>query len=730
METFIIYLAKASGLTVVFFLAYTTLLKKETFFTPNRMFLLAGLFTSALMPLLVYTKIVWVTPEPVIAMPMQHIDVNNLIATPPQVVVPEAFTINWFYVALAAYAAGFLFFMVHFLTDLYKVSRMLRNQKVIVKDGFKHIDSTSIQSPFSFFKYIVYNSASLYTQELNDIIAHEKVHSSQKHSLDVLISQLFCIVFWFNPFAWLYKKAISQNLEFIADAVATKHVADRKSYQKTLLKITVQPECIAITNHFYQSLIKKRIVMLNKQQSKKRNFYKYALIAPALIAFIVLFQVEVIAQEKEPVAKQNSVSTKSFKDLRVIMDVTKDAKDEELKNETAIFKQEFDADVTFTNIKRNSKGEITAIKVMVKEKGNQPNYPVYEVTSTGSTPIQPFTVDIHKDETTGKNVINFGQPKSVVKVSRHLTSAKDGDSIYYGTAVITQDDKALPAKALYIVDGIPREASSNSLGDVDPNTIEKIEVLKDEAKLVKLYGKRAKNGVILITTKRGIAYGTAVHAGEGNLGNTLEKTDNSTTQNVTIQAYTASATYKVNGLEDNLKNIMENDKIDYKKAVIRINGKEATPDELEKLKPKKIASSILIPGTARLTDKYGEKAANGVIIVELKGFKSEIYPSNEIPKDRTKLDAELEANTGYIIHKRTDKKAIRFYTKELKEKGLEVKIKTLERNKEGIITSIEVELVDTRTGKIQTGGNSNSKGILDMYVGLKGGEPALYSMGK
>ncbi|WP_020215001.1 M56 family metallopeptidase [Flavobacterium rivuli] len=751
METFIIYLIKASGLTVLFFLAYTVLLKKETFFTPNRMFLLAGLFTSALLPLMVYTKVIWVTPQPALQMAVQQIDIDSLMANVPSVATPRPFTINWFYVAGIAYVAGFLLFAIHFLIDLYKVKKMLRGKKVLQQENFKYIDSEAIKSPFSFFKYIVYNSASLQPQELNNIIAHEKVHSSQNHSLDVLLSQLFCIVFWFNPFAWLYKKAISQNLEFIADSVAAKQVIDVKAYQITLLKITVQQERLAITNHFYQSLIKKRIVMLNKQQSKKRNFYKYALIVPALVAFVLLYQVEILAREKQQAEKKTTSSVKSFSELRVIMDVTSTATDKELKDDVAIFKQEFDADVTFTNIKRNTKGEITAIKVIVKDKDNQVSYPVHEVSNSGQSPISSFTVDISKDDKTGKNIINFGQPKTkLIKIS---IPGNLKDTIVYGKDATTQiisnsnhknivHDPEEQANYLYIIDGVPRESDGKPLSDIDPNTIDKIEVIKNQANNVKLYGERAKNGVILITTKKNTNNSTfkkpegtipdkwfqsAPDPLDMNISDKVNRSNSGPFREVTTYVYTESANYKPNSDEDNLKNILESDKIDYKKAYIRINGKDATAAELERLKPKKIETTVIIPGNVQVISKYGEKAANGVIIVELKGFKSEIYADT---KNDSAPDAE-QANIGYIIDKNNDKKAIEFYIKELKKRGLKITVKTLERNEKGLITSIEIELVDKKTGKIQLASYTNkNSGIPDVYVGFKGGAPALYSMGK
>jgi len=506
MVTFIIYLAKASGLTVLFYLAYTSLLKKETFFTLNRMFLLAGLFTSALLPLIVYTKIILVTPRPAAAIPVQQINTGNILVSVPQVAItPESFTISWLYVAGITYCAGLLFFTVHFLIDLYKVKKMLSGKKVIQQDGFKYIDSDAVQSPFSFFSYIVYNAALLQPPELDNIIAHEKVHSSQKHSLDVLLSQLFCIVFWFNPFAWLYRKTISQNLEFIADAVAAKQVIDIKAYQITLLKITVQSNRLAITNHFYQSLIKKRIVMLNKQQSKRHNLYKYALIIPALIVFILLYQIEVVAQEKES-KEQNATTTytgiQKISKWKIVEDITKDTKDEELKNIPTLFKKEFDADVIFTNVKRNAKGEITTIKVTVKDKDHQANYPVYEISADGNTPITAFTIDIEQDDKTGKNIINFGKTKiksiKIIVPENDTTTQTTSNSSVKTQAYRPEEEVSY----LYIVDGIPKKEGEDAFKELDPNIIDKIEILKNDSKIVTLYGERAKKGVILITTKK------------------------------------------------------------------------------------------------------------------------------------------------------------------------------------------------------------------------------------
>ena len=64
MEALSLYLLKSNGLLLLFFIAYHFLLRKETFFTTNRWFLLVGLITAVFLPFVVYTKIIWVEPTP------------------------------------------------------------------------------------------------------------------------------------------------------------------------------------------------------------------------------------------------------------------------------------------------------------------------------------------------------------------------------------------------------------------------------------------------------------------------------------------------------------------------------------------------------------------------------------------------------------------------------------------------------------------------------------------
>ncbi|HRA72703.1 MAG TPA: M56 family metallopeptidase [Flavobacterium sp.] len=459
METLFIYLIKSSGLIGMFYLSYYILLRKETFFNSNRWFLLAGLISSVVLPLVVYTKIVWVDPTPT-NFDWSKIPVTNTVEN-------EVFEINWYLFFAFVYSIGILAFLVKFAFDFFSLSKVLKGKTIQHQADFKFIDVNENVSPFSYFNSIVYNS-SLYSEtELENILEHEKVHSSQNHTIDVLISRLFCIVFWFNPLVWFYKNAISQNLEFIADSEASKIISDKKAYQLTLLKITTQENCVAITNHFYQSLIKKRIVMLNKNQSNKRNSWKYLFVLPLLGAFVFFFQVKVIAQEKvsEQTVVENSKTVENSVD---VYKINKNTTDAELKEKIKTLKEKYDVTLAFSGVERNSKNELTAIEVDLK-KGKEITK---KMATKGTEAIKSFGIIISKNEN-GKLTVDFGTDEGVINSKNSIVSAKE----------------TLPIEKEIFIDGA--KVSQEDLDKLDPNEIESMDVTK-----------KSDKGTIRIVTKK------------------------------------------------------------------------------------------------------------------------------------------------------------------------------------------------------------------------------------
>ncbi|SHM65726.1 M56 family metallopeptidase [Flavobacterium xanthum] len=658
MESVAIYLIKSCGLLLLFFVAYHFLLRKETFFTANRWFLLAGLITATVLPFVVFTTIIWIEPTPV------NYDWSSL---PIRTVTEENHTEEYIYLGLAlTYSLITLGLLTKFGFDFYSLRKIFKGKTIERQADFKFIDTTENIAPFSYFNTIVYNSSLYSTAELENILEHEKVHCEQNHTVDVLIGRVFCAIFWFNPFIWLYKKAILQNLEFIADSVATRKLSDKKAYQLTLLKITTHENCVAITNHFYQSLIKKRIVMLNKNQSSKRNSWKYAIILPALVAFVLFFQIEVIAQQKE-----SHVSFKSSID-KAVLEVNSNSTEEALNVESKLFKQEFDLDVNFSNIKVNSEGHIIAINVVLQNnKGAKKVYLIEE-----ESPIKPFAIFVEKEKS---GSVNFGfqaNAKENAHLSQHFNhinkSQNASDTVQPRHAVISdvQQDKSWSLNSMskdgreYLivlngrkqVKGIPLKISfdedfdtqnildpeeamlkygefgkdgvweittkkiknpkkaqrkknskkpllvvngqvagnQTTADDIDPNTIEAVNVLKEEEATAK-YGKAAKNGAIEITEKENKGWGIS---------------------------------FGISKPEENISRIQNNKNVDYKKAVIVINGKISDYETLDKLKPEEIVSvGVQKPSNGPESTKqialkkYGEKALNGVVEIETKEFR-------------------------------------------------------------------------------------------------------------
>lgn len=393
MDALLIYLLKSSGLLAMFYIAYVLFMQKETFFTSNRWFLVSGLVTSAFLPLFFITKIIFVEPKPVATI---H-PINTNLKSSIQAITPIE-TIDWIQIGWIVYSIIGLLLVFRILTHLFSLFYFLNKKQVVVNKPFALVDVNEEINPFSFFKYIVYNSNKYSETELNTILNHEKIHSLEKHSIDVLLAKLFCAVFWFNPFVWLYKKAILQNLEFIADQKAIQNIEDKKVYQLTLLKVVTDQHCFPITNNFYQSLIKKRIVMLNKNQSKKVNSWKYFLIIPALVGFVFLFQIKVQAQEKE----NKSTVEKTTYEVTTETIIDKNTDDKELKEISKTLKKQYDIQMEFKNVKRNSKSEIISITAIWNDhKGTNGNHII-----ESDEPIEPFKF-IARKEKNGVSTLNF-----------------------------------------------------------------------------------------------------------------------------------------------------------------------------------------------------------------------------------------------------------------------------------------------------------------------------------
>lgn len=347
MEIFLEHLAKSTAIGLLFLTSYVLFLRKETYFKSNRMYLLLGVLSAAILPFVQFTKTVFVDPEP-IAIGDYTVIQNTQVATND--------IVNWQAVVLAIYNIGVAILSIRFLVQLWRIKTIKKKGDVLLDDDIKHIRTKNRLSPFSFFKNIFYCPTQFDSEELNAIIMHEKAHAKQHHSLDVLFIQLVCIIFWFNPLAWFFKHFIKQNLEYLADAAALEQVSDKKQYQYLMLRQAIGTEKMAITNPFNNSLTKKRITMLHQNQSKKMNLFKLLIILPFLGLFLVAFNTKTEYKVK-PNAETAIVKTdRSFDYV-----IEKNTSNEQLEH----IKMELlrnNVDFSYTSV-RNSKGEIIDLQL-------------------------------------------------------------------------------------------------------------------------------------------------------------------------------------------------------------------------------------------------------------------------------------------------------------------------------------------------------------------------------
>ncbi|EPR73863.1 Regulatory sensor-transducer, BlaR1/MecR1 family [Winogradskyella psychrotolerans RS-3] len=261
------YLLKASAVIAIMYLCFYFFLKKETFFEHNRWFLLTGLVLALIFPLIVIP--VYIPVEPIAN------EVTTFISSAPSNFITTAqpeVAFDWYKLIPILYSIGLIAFTGQFVFQFGSLVLLLLKNPKHKDQHFTYVIVDNKISPFSFFKWIVYNPESYETEELQLILTHEKVHVNQFHSIDIISTQLACILFWFNPLIWLYRKEVRQNLEYIADSKTQSLTNTTKEYQHLLLKTSVTNHATIVSNNFYNSSIKKRILMLNKSRSNKKIY--------------------------------------------------------------------------------------------------------------------------------------------------------------------------------------------------------------------------------------------------------------------------------------------------------------------------------------------------------------------------------------------------------------------------------------------------------------------------
>jgi TonB family protein len=262
------YLILANVYLILFYGFYALLLRRETFFQLNRFYLVSSAIISFMVPLMQaeWARNLFITQQ--IKQTIYHLDpvvIYQLPAAPSQ-----HLTIGQ--VLAIIYVGGIILLASRFILQL-----------MVLRYNIKYNES---EDAYSFFKTIKLGET---VSSRSVIMAHEEVHAQQWHSADVMLIEAIMIINWFNPAVYFYRKSVKHIHEFIADRNALKSGTSKQEYALLLLSETFKTPAHELVNPFFNhSLLKQRILMLQKNNSQRTALLKYGLSAPLFALMLIL----------------------------------------------------------------------------------------------------------------------------------------------------------------------------------------------------------------------------------------------------------------------------------------------------------------------------------------------------------------------------------------------------------------------------------------------------------
>jgi len=439
-----LYLLKLSISLSVIWLFYQLMLRRLTFYNLNRWYLLGYSLLSFIIPLIDigsfldkdgFQKAVVIQYIPAIGGYQK-----NAAAADPGL-FSRLGSLN---ILMGILLTGSVIMLVRLLSRWLSLRRVRARARLISEGGVKIFQVDQPILPFSFGNAIYINQQLHTEKEYSAIILHEYVHIRQKHTIDMLFSEVLCVLNWYNPFAWLIRYSIRQNLEFIADRKVLENGMDKKGYQYHLLQVVGTPR-YRLANNFNFSSLKKRIIMMNKIKSARLHLVKFLFIVPLLATLLLAFR-----------DKIGSAGTAS----------------------SAVFAK------TGSDGARSTKAGTGTVGV-----------------DTGS--LRSDTVILNGSVRIGKNFYSFKDLKLAMDDSLKMALNPDASRLLAAAMPVIHADtvpkKANPANPLYVLNGVPMPENW-VLDTLSPKDIKSIDVIKNEEG-IRLYGPRAVNGVVVITMK-------------------------------------------------------------------------------------------------------------------------------------------------------------------------------------------------------------------------------------
>ncbi len=477
------YILISSVCLSLFYIAYKLTFSKETNFRQLRIYLMVSVLLSLLVPFNNYTielrapESSYTVLQPVTTQPgSSDLPVENT-ARPP---------VNWtgiaiqLYVLIALLLIGRIFLQIIVLTINYMKAEKMKHGDCVILTHHR------FKNTFSFFRWIFIAPGAYSKEDLEQIIAHERIHASQYHSIDLIVIELLAAVMWFNPLIWKMKNSLKLVHEYLADEGALSTGIDKCRYQALLINQITEERLICLSSSFNHSLIKKRLIMITKSKIYQRKRPKLLTLIPLSASMLIL------------VACLNGLFSENTKAITPSL------------TSGLMIAGGFETSNAFLP------GDTIKKKTIVKViDGNNPTDTVitetYTITVTGDSAKKDvlvwrtapgdkgdtgkvvYFIDEEKidelksenhDSVTTVKVIKKGDHNEVITVEKTVKIKRTGDQDLDNT--------------LFIIDGVKQ--TQNPLIEIDPDQIESINVINDKSEMNK-YTDKEYDGILIIKTK-------------------------------------------------------------------------------------------------------------------------------------------------------------------------------------------------------------------------------------
>ena len=593
MGTFLVYILKSAACLAVFYLFYKLLMSRDTFHRFNRFALLGLLVLSSLLPLVeasvnspAAVQETMLTLEQLLLMADIQPEGESMAAATPSA------TVLWLRAALLIYLTGIVFFIARNLCSLARLGRLIRQGKREALDSYlpdrkeknvRLVVHDHDIAPFSWMHWIVIARKDL-EENGREILIHELAHIRNRHSWDLLLADLCIFVQWFNPAAWLLKQELQNIHEYEADETVLREGVNARNYQMLLIKKAVGTRLYSMANSFNHSSLKKRITMMLKEKSNPWARAKYLYILPLAALAVTAFA----RPEVSAVADEISA-------VKVIAPAVHDSIQPNVQPAVAAPSSALDQMPEFP-------GGMEALNTYLR---NNIRYP-QEAQKAGIQGRVIIQFIVSKDGSiTDAEVVESVDPqldaeglRLIKNMPRWKPGMRKGQAIRVKQtlpirfAFTKTSDKPENSNSIFLKNGSynsslkdvillvnEQEVSPEIFRAIDPQRIQSVTVLKDQASLAKYTTDKSKTGIIQVK---------------------LKKEDQASDINIPTIRFDSQPS----------------------KALVIIDGKAADATAVQALSPSQIKSIKVLKGQ-QAVDLFGEAAKNGAICVSTRSAESE-----------------------------------------------------------------------------------------------------------